>query len=624
LADKKGKSDAPKIRLIPTIIGSARFGLSLLRGDAARILYMCVAAIIVRVALPFLMIYIPKAILDLVAANSTVAAFIARVVPLVALSIALNYLKGVSDSLVNNAVGTTSIGKVLNKQIVKSVEMDYELMEDPDFKKAYDKADKASYGNHAPAMNLPRMLVELLTNLIGFALYAFVIVSVNPVILPLLIAASVANILMLNRARKYSERTRDERSKLSKRVGALYDAVMDADSAKDIRLYGAFDWLMPLYKKAFKEHQSASRMIDTKHAQTQLVDALMILLRDGAAYAYLIYLAVNGQITLGDFVYVFAAIAAMGGWVAGLLTAVSDISKASVEMSDILTIFNYPDRMNAGAGVPLPLKGAAPSIELRNVTYKYPSAEKPALDGVNFTIKGGERLAVVGANGAGKTTLVKLICGLYLPTEGDVLVDGKSVHEYNKYEYYTLFSVVFQDIFMTSASIAGNISQVSDELTDFARVDECLKMTGLITKTATLKDGANSLLVRKVNLDGVELSGGEKQKLAMARALYKDAPILILDEPTAALDPIAENEVYNKYAQLTEGKTSVFISHRLASTRFCDRIILLDGNKIAEVGTHDELMAQGGIYANMFSVQASYYSDTSKKRSDEFSEGETA
>jgi len=277
-------------------------------------------------------------------------------------------------------------------------------------------------------------------------------------------------------------------------------------------------------------------------------------------------------------------------------------------MGDIRADHDYPDRMNTGQGVPLPTGDELPpAIEFRGLGYTYPNAEKAALKGINATVQAGERIAIVGVNGAGKTTLIKLLCGLYTPTEGEVLLDGKPVGAYNRDEYYTLFSAVFQDIHLMSSSILENISQQPLESTDREKVRECLKLSGLISRTETLPEKEDTLLVRAVHHDATELSGGEKQKLAMARALYKDAPVLILDEPTAALDPIAENEVYQKYAELTEGKTSVYISHRLASTRFCDRILLLDGSVIAEQGTHDELMALGGIYANMFSIQASYY-----------------
>ncbi|MCL1803062.1 MAG: ABC transporter ATP-binding protein [Eubacteriaceae bacterium] len=279
-------------------------------------------------------------------------------------------------------------------------------------------------------------------------------------------------------------------------------------------------------------------------------------------------------------------------------------------MSDIRAALDYPDRMNNGPGIPLPNSSELPpSIEFRNVAYTYPNAAAPALSSIDLSICAGERIAVVGANGAGKTTLIKLLCGLYSPTEGEVLLNGNPVCAYNRDEYYTLFSAVFQDIHMLSASIAENISQKPLELTDREKVSRCLELSGLIAKTESLPEKERTLLVRAVHSSATELSGGERQKLAMARALYKDAPVIILDEPTAALDPIAENEVYQRYAELTEGKTSIYISHRLASTRFCDRILLLDGSVIAEEGTHDELMALGGVYAKMFEVQASYYQE---------------
>ena len=231
------------------------------------------------------------------------------------------------------------------------------------------------------------------------------------------------------------------------------------------------------------------------------------------------------------------------------------------------------------------------------------------MKGITLHIKPGERIALVGSNGAGKTTLVKLLCGLYKPTSGTILLAGEDAGTYNRDDYFSLFSTVFQDIHLLTADIAGNISQLPPEEMDNGRVEQCLKMAGFYDKVQGLAKKEKTMLVRMVNDDAVELSGGEKQKLAMARALYKDAPVIILDEPTAALDPIAENEVYQKYAELIRGKTSLYISHRLASTRFCDRILFIDNHTIVESGTHDELMALNGKYAAMFEIQAHYYKE---------------
>lgn len=591
-----------------------RHSLAIYRQEKKSILIICGLAVVMRVALPYLGILMPKVVLDLITAQADPKRFFITAGAAALLLVAVNCVKAFTDAVANDAVGTVGIGVTFIRQFKKWMRMDYELMEDPGYKEVQDKADKALISNHTPAMNIPRTLVELLSNSLGFLLYAGTIALIHPLILPFLLFGAAVNWLMLRRARKYMEATRDARSRLYRKNDALNKALREPGAAKDIRLYGAYDWLQKLYRKQFARTLKAERKLLSKNMHAQLADALMILLRDGAAYAFLIWLVLGGRLTLGNFVFIFAAIGALAGWVSGILTAASDLGKACVEMNDIHEALDYPDRMNTGPGIPLPTNDKLPpSIELRGAGYTYSKAENPALKDISLTIRAGERIAIVGANGAGKTTLVKLLCGLYTPTEGEVLLNGNPVSAYNRDGYYTLFSAVFQDIHMLSSSIAENISQRPTELTDREKVLRCLSLTGLIEKTGSLPEKEDTLLVRSVHPGATELSGGEKQKLAMSRALYKDAPVIILDEPTAALDPIAENEVYQRYAELTEGKTSVYISHRLASTRFCDRILLLGGNVIAEQGTHSELMALGGAYAKMFEVQAGYYQDKNRE-----------
>ncbi|MCL2662589.1 MAG: ABC transporter ATP-binding protein/permease [Oscillospiraceae bacterium] len=601
-------------KLSTTIKQGIRISLSIVWKSSKAVALVYVLAVIMRVALPFLGILMPKVVLDQVVAQSTPQRFFIIVGGFSLLLVAVNYLKSFSDRTVDSTTGIVVLNENLILNNHKVLTMDYEQMDSPEFKQISSKADKAMYSNHSPVVNIPKFMVELLTNCFGFLLYAITISLVNPLILVVLLITAGINWLMLSRSRRYMEATRDRRSKQTKRLDALKSAMLKPESAKDIRLYGAIGWLRGLYRKEYGVYRKDERKVFSKDMHAQIVDALMILLRDGAAYAFLLWLVLGGRMSLGDFVLTFAAIGALAGWVSGILTAASDVSKASIEYSDLREKLAYPDKMNTGDGIPIPSPCLAsneypPSIELCNLSYTYPNAETPALKDINIHINSGERIAIVGANGAGKTTLIKLLCGLYLPTEGEVRLNGNPIIEYNRDEYYSLFAAVFQDIYFLATSISENISQRTMELTDKEKVNHCLKLSGLISKTDALPDKEKTKLVRAVHPDAIELSGGEQQKLAMARALYKDAPILILDEPTAALDPLAENEVYQKYAELTESKTSVFISHRLASTRFCDRILLLDGNMVAEQGSHDELMALGGIYANMFNVQASYYQE---------------
>ena len=265
------------------------------------------------------------------------------------------------------------------------------------------------------------------------------------------------------------------------------------------------------------------------------------------------------------------------------------------------------DSTNRGKGKPVP-EGEC-EIEFRNVTYTYGGAEKPTLNNLSFTLHKGEKLALVGLNGAGKTTIVKLMCGLYDPTEGEILLNGVNVREYNRDEYFGLFSAVFQDISLLAVSVEENITGQTEDKCDREKLIDCMKKSGIYDKTMTLPEQEKTLLVRSVYQNSVDLSGGEKQKLALAKALYKGAPILLLDEPTAALDAVAEQQMYMNYLEFSKARSSVFISHRLASTRFCDRIIMIENGGIIECGTHTELMKLNGKYAELFKLQSSYYND---------------
>ena len=247
------------------------------------------------------------------------------------------------------------------------------------------------------------------------------------------------------------------------------------------------------------------------------------------------------------------------------------------------------------------------SIEFKNVSFTYPSAEKSTVCNMSFKVNRGENIAIVGENGAGKTTAVKLLCGLYYPTSGEILINGKSSRDFSNDSYFNLFSAVFQDYYFMPMTIAENICTVSDY--DRKKLFAAFDKAGISEKINSLPLKEKTYMIKDVYKDAADFSGGEKQKLLLAKAIYKNAPVLILDEPTAALDPIAENELYLKYNEMTSGKISFFISHRLSSTRFCDRILLVKDGKIAESGTHEELMALKGLYYRMYQVQSYYYKE---------------
>jgi ABC-type multidrug transport system fused ATPase/permease subunit len=364
-------------------------------------------------------------------------------------------------------------------------------------------------------------------------------------------------------------------------------------------------WLIELTKLYQDLRMKWHKKIDNKNMTAGFIDGGLRFIRDGAAYAVLITMFLNDRIDLGSFVFYFGAIAGFSNWLSSIIGQFSSIATHSVNINRLRAFLEIENRFNHGEGIALPTETPY-EIEFKDLSYTYPNAEKPAVDNISFKINKGEKIAIVGVNGAGKTTLVKLMCGLYYPTSGQVLLNGKDAKEYNIDEYYTQFSAVFQTINLMPIPILNYLS-ASFEQADKNKAHSAIKLAGLDNIIDKLPNGINTTLVKGIYDDGIDLSGGEKQKLMLARAIYKDAPILILDEPTAALDPIAENELYLKYAELTQGKTSVYISHRLSSTRFCDRIMFIQDGKIMECGSHSELMEKNGLYANMFNIQSHYY-----------------
>ena len=338
-----------------------------------------------------------------------------------------------------------------------------------------------------------------------------------------------------------------------------------------------------------------------------VADVALTLLRNGIAYAYLIRQTLVHGWPASTFLLYFTAVSGAASWVTGILTQCSQLHKESIDLSKIQEYLNIPEPFRFEGGVQPP---AADGYELRleNVSFHYPGTERDILRHIDLTIHPGEKLAVVGLNGAGKTTMVMLLCGFYDPTEGRVLLNGQDIREFDRSAYYRLFSAVFQGFSILDTTIAECVAQTTEHI-DRVKVDHCLAQAGLTEAIAKFPQGVDTHFGREVYLDGVQLSGGQTQRLMLARALYKDGPILVLDEPTAALDPIAENDIYQKYSDMTAGKTSVFISHRLASTRFCDRILFIADGGIAEEGTHKELLAKGGAYAELFAVQSRYYQE---------------
>ena len=509
---------------------------------------------------------------------------------------------------VNKTSGRITIRSVIIDRLnTKACRTSYPNLGKSDYDKLMQRSFDATRDNRAAAEGIWSTLENVVKNICGFAVYLLLMSALPPTLIAVSVSTCLLSYFISRPLNNYGYRHKEEHGRILKQLNYFLDVSRNHEMAKDIRIFGLRPWLTDLRDKAFKTYLAYLMREQNVVIWSGIADLALSFLRNGVAYAYLIRLVLDGSISVSMFLLYFTAAGSFNGWVSGILNSLLTLHRQSLDLSIIREVLDYPEPFHIQGGEPLFSAPDSPcEICLDHVSFRYPEAEKNTLTDICLTLHAGEKLAIVGLNGAGKTTLVKLLCGLLDPTEGRVLLNGRDIREYNRLDYYRLFSAVFQSFSLLAASVAANVAQ-SEENIDMERVRECIAKASLTEKIESLPEGYQTKLVRRVYSDAVMLSGGETQRLMLARALYKNGPVLVLDEPTAALDPIAESDLYLKYSEMTRTRSSVYISHRLASTRFCDRIILLADGKVAEEGTHETLLERGAAYAKLFEVQSRYY-----------------
>lgn len=554
-----------------------------------------------------LALYIPSLILDALETGTTFS-YVALVIVGLLLAGFIAELANEILKIRNETAEFYMVDYLMYQQLSNQRTRDWYLQYSKEVQELDQRAYKAVDTNHAAGVHLPMDFAAIVATILNFLLFGGIVSMLNPLIVVLLAVGCAVTYAMAVWERKANYQQQDERNAAEKRKRYVHQLSGTFKYGKDVRLYRMQGFLHSLSQKIIGQCQYFVDLLERRSFLTAAVSFLVVLLRDGLAYGFLIYKAVAGEIDAAEFVLYFNAITALSGYMTEILTNWNKVAEGSLQISDYREDLEIQDGLNHGEGIPTP-KGPF-TIEFKNVCYKYPMGEKQILNHISFKIEAGEKIALVGLNGAGKTTLTMLMCGLLLPDEGEVLIDGHSILEYNRDDLYELFGLVPQSYNLLPMSIGRNIAcAMTEEEIDRKKLWQCLETAGLAEKIRSLPIKENTPLHREIYEDAVDLSGGEKQKLLLARLLYKNPPCIILDEPTAALDPIAENRMYQKYNEITANATSVFISHRLASTRFCDRIFLLDGANFAEEGTHDELMAAGKKYRELFDVQSKYYKE---------------
>lgn len=478
-----------------------------------------------------------------------------------------------------------------------------------DFQEKIERADRATGDNAAATESIWTQLNQLLFCILGFGAYLFVMKRMNAFIILITVLAAAVSYWAAQRNVAWLQKNRAENDHARQCLRYLKNETWSPVAAKDIRILHMKEWLLDAMKQHYETFMRFERAMGKRDFMADCVNIFSTLIRNGAAYVYLIGQVLAGNMDAPQFILYFSAVSGFTNWVQGIMENATKIRQSGVGISDVMELISYREPYRFEDGEPL-AENVAGQYELRleNVSFRYPGAAEDTLHNLSLTIQNGEKLAVVGRNGAGKTTLVKLLCGFFDPTEGRVLLNGEDIRKYNRKDYYSLFSAVFQDFSILPGTIAENVAQSVDEI-DFSRVKAAIKDAGLEENIERMPEQYETKLGRSVHLDAYELSGGEMQRLMLARALYRKAPVIVLDEPTAALDPIAESDLYERYHELTKDSTSIYVSHRLASTRFCDRIILIGEGGIAEMGTHEELMKAGKEYAHLYEVQSRYYTE---------------
>lgn len=499
--------------------------------------------------------------------------------------------------------------KLVGEKNRKVMTIDFEHLENPDVMDCYQKASNACNGNGEGIEGMMRQLVNFFMTLAVTAVGLCILGTFNPWIILALAAISAVSCFVGNRFNKISkEKIWDPLAPWWRKDNYMRWQITDFTPAKDIRLFGLRDWLVGKYRDLKKARLEAQKKNAVLWFWVSVFSYVMVSLSHCVIYGWLIWSVAYDGLSIGDFSLYLASAATLFQYINSLFNGIGELMNLSRQVDDFRSFmdFNGGDSDNGGKPVP---EAEKYEFEFRSVSFKYPKSENYALKNLSLKLNAGERLAVVGLNGAGKSTFIKLLLRLYEPTEGEILLNGVNIREYNKRSYYRIFAPVFQDVELFAFPLAENVSMQSPDKTDKALAEKCLVDAGFGEKLAELPRGVDTEILKVIHDDGVDLSGGEKQKLALARALYKGAPVVVLDEPTAALDAIAESKLYNDFDNLTGGKTAVYISHRLSSTQFCNNVAMFKDGEMCEYGTHDSLMKKNGAYAEMFRLQAQYYVD---------------
>lgn len=566
--------------------------------------------IILGVFLPFFSSAIPSIIVQMLTIHIEIRIFIAILVGVIFTEFILKVISDLSEKWLERYILWSRNDKFTELLLHSIMNMDYEELEANRLQVTIKNARESISSNEVGVELMIRSVPSLLCGLLGLILYATLLFQLDISIIIIIFLMCGFNIFLNNRARKFLEMHKNTNSNIEREIDYLYSRTTEYKYAKEIVVFQLSKWFQKKFEAVYLRKKNYEKKIEASWIKIDISDAVFVAIRDGVAYYLLISQVLNGTMSLAVFTFYLGIVSGFSNWVYRVINDTSNLIRADIYVRDYIKIVEQKDNESAESIYELhrSIQEKGVNIEFKNVSYKAQNGQK-ILSNLNFHINANEKIAIVGRNGAGKTTLVKLLCRLYSPTEGTILINGFDICRYNKEEYYKLITAVFQDINVIAFTVKENIIGSADY--DENRFVKSAKEANFYEKIQSLNNKENSILTKIIDKEGVELSGGEKQRLMMARAIYKEGSLIILDEPTAALDPIAESELYQEYNEIAENRTAIFISHRLATTKFCSKIILMEKGKIADIGSHDDLMENNEIYREMYINQSKHYKETS-------------
>lgn len=588
------------------ILYSGKMFLLLWQNDRKYLIYL-VLDILTSSVLPFINMYLVKYSVEMLTAQADYGSYVRLVIAFIAASIVFTNLQSYFNykrDICGNLIGI----KMYKNIYKKTIYLDYEMLLDKNIMEKRELALKVI--NEMRVTTFTQVFKIVTTNIIVLIGLVAVLSTIDFWIILIALAIIFINTVSTAVQKKQEININNDFVPINRKTAYFFNTGADASINKEIRVYNMMNPLLKMYgaiqNAVLKLVQKSFRIFFVNRTVANLSNALL----DLAMYILLgLKVLTTTTTTVGDFSLYLSTIRTFNSSVQGLLTSYLDILNNGQYLKNYFEFMNLPTMLeDKKADI---FAGDSMVFTFDNVSYKYPGQDNYVLKNINIEINSGEKLAIVGENGAGKTTLVMLLMRMFNPTEGRILLNGTDIRQFSAEEYFRMFSTVFQDFKLFAFQIKDNVSSLDESGRDVGqRVNLAIDKVGLRPKIDSLKKGINTYIDKIYENDGVLLSGGESQRVAIAQALYKDAPVIILDEPTASLDPRVETEIYAKFDKITTGKTAIYITHRLGSIRFCDRAIVLKDGHLLDIGSHDELMHNCPHYAELYNMQAQFYTNS--------------